>query len=197
MGQGSEKRIRVTAAACIAGAVMFLSIPLRWLIAWLLAAAFHEGFHCLALWICGRRVESIFVDWNGAKIYTEDLATWETVLCALAGPAGSLMLLLPGRIFPEFALCILLQSTFNLLPISSLDGGRALLGALECFLPQEHAEMIFRLAETILCMLLALAGVWMAFRWKVGVFLLLVVAAVTGKRKKRKIPCKWRILKVQ
>ena len=97
MGQGSEKRIRVTAAACIAGAVMFLTIPLRWLIAWLLAAAFHEAFHCLALWVCGRRVEAIFVDWNGAKIYTEDLTTWETVLCALAGPVGSLLLLLPGR----------------------------------------------------------------------------------------------------
>ena len=197
MGQGSEQRIRVTAAACIAGAVMFLSMPFRWLIAWLLAAAFHEAFHCLALWICGRRVEAIFVDWNGAKIQTEDLAPWETAFCALSGPAGSLLLLLPGRIFPEFALCVLAQSVFNLLPISSLDGGRALLGTLECFLPQEHAEKICMLAETILWVLLVLAGAWMAFGWKLGVFPLLIIAAVAGKRKSRKIPCKWRFLKVQ
>lgn len=197
MGQGSEQRIRVSAAACIAGAVMFLSMPLRWLIAWLLAAAFHEAFHCLALWVCGRRVESIFVDWNGAKIQTTDLPSWETALCALAGPAGSLLLLLPGRIFPEFALCVLAQSAFNLLPLSSLDGGRALFGLLGCFLSQENAEKICEITENILSALFIFAGAWMVFRWKLGVFPLLIIAAVAGKRKKRKIPCKWRILKVQ
>ena len=48
------------------------------------------------------------------------------LICILAGPAASLLLLCLARIFPRVAICGLIQGCYNLLPIAPLDGGRAL-----------------------------------------------------------------------
>ena len=65
------------------------------------------------------------------------------VVCILAGPLGGLSLLLLCRRFPRVAICGMLQSVYNVLPIYPLDGGRALRGILGR-LPGENGEKIAR-----------------------------------------------------
>ena len=47
------------------------------------------------------------------------------LVCVLAGPAASLLLLLLVRPFPRLALCGFVQGVYNLLPLGRLDGARA------------------------------------------------------------------------
>ena len=176
---------------------MLLAVPLRWLCAWSLAAVIHEAFHCLALWICGKRVDYICIDWKGAQIHTEDLSPWEVTVCTLAGPVGSLLLLLSVRAFPKFTVCILLQSAFNLLPISSFDGGRAMRGIRSCVLSQSWVEKICNCVERVLFVALILGSFVLIFSLKLGLLPIFVPLVIATKRKIIKIPCKCRFHKVQ
>ena len=57
---------------------------------------------------------------------TGSMTIREELLCALAGPAGSLSLLLVSEWIPRIALCGMVQGLFNLIPAGNLDGGRVL-----------------------------------------------------------------------
>ena len=101
------------------------------------------------------------------------LDTKGELLCALAGPVGSLLLaLLP---FPMLALCGLCQGLFNLLPIMPLDGGRVLGCILEMTLPQ-YRKKIERAMEILLMIGAIWLGTWAVILWMILVF--------------RKYPCK-------
>ena len=101
------------------------------------------------------------------------------LLCALAGPAGSLLLaMLP---VPKLALCALIQGMFNLLPLEGLDGGRILGCILDMTLPI-YRERIVRAAQW-----LTLGGLlWLILGLKLGggavAFWMVLVM--------RKFPCK-------
>ena len=76
-------------------------------------------------------------------------------LCALAGPGVSLALAWLGHMLPGGALFAginLVLALFNLLPVSGLDGGRALNCALCALCGPEAAERT--------------AGLWTAFWWE-------------------------------
>lgn len=197
MAQGSRIRISFSPIACVYLSLVLLAIPVSWVLAWLAAAAFHELFHCIALWLCEKDIESIDIGIHGAKIRTSDLTPGEIVFCAFAGPLGGILLLLLFRVFPRVAVCAFVQTLFNLIPILPLDGGQALHGLLRLVLPERRLESTYKAIEVLIFAALITISILAAFLWKLGILPLLLTAALAIRRKKRKIPCKWSGVKVQ
>ena len=70
-----------------------MSVPIQWLLAWIVSATVHELGHLLALKLCGVTIESIELRWFGSRIKSAYIEKYEG-LCALAGPCAGLLLLL-------------------------------------------------------------------------------------------------------
>ncbi len=107
-------------------ALLLLVLPLKWLLAAAAAAAFHELCHGAAVYALGGQVRDLTIGPFGAVMAVEGISGYREALCALAGPLGSLFLLIGIRYFPMLGLCGLVQGCFNLLPVYPLDGGRIL-----------------------------------------------------------------------
>ena len=126
--------------------VLLLLLPLRWLVAAVFAACIHEFWHVLAIRLMDGRILEIRVGATGAVIETEPLSNTKEMLASLAGPAGSLSLLLFARWFPCTAFCALVHALYNLLPLYPLDGGRA----LECLLSKLFPPQLARRACNVI-----------------------------------------------
>lgn len=165
----------ISATFCLGLALALLLAPLPWVAAWLFAAAVHELFHYVAIRsFCGKGVR-LRLSFDGARMQLPEMSRGREALCAIAGPAGSLCLLLIAKWLPRVAICATIQAMYNLLPVYPMDGGRALQSALSLLLPPRLAANICSWVE-ILCILalftLAIYGcVWL----KLGLFPLLLV----------------------
>lgn len=190
MARDSEFSISVTPEACVSAALMLILIPLPWLLAWFFAAALHELFHCLAVYLSGRRVLGIQIGMDGARIRTGALTELETLLCAIAGPAGGLLLIFTASMFPKLAVCAFLQSAFNLLPIYPLDGGRALHSLAKLMFSEKAANKLCLAVEVLFLAGLLLFGVFGAVVWNLGVLPIIFAGLLAVRVKKIKIPCK-------
>ena len=144
-------------------ALMLLYIPFEWLGAFLLAALVHEGGHLLAVKLCGGVVPTLRIGTGGAVMNASSLDGWRLPLCLLAGPLGGCALLLVARWFPRAALCALVQSIYNFLPIRHLDGGRMLRWMAERWMKSDCAERLCagveKITYTVLCVFLLVLGV--------------------------------------
>ena len=110
-------------------AFCLIFLPINWFLGWLLAATVHEFSHIIAIKILRVQVYEVIVRSNGALIRTGPMSPATELVCVIAGPVGALSLLLFSKHLPYAAVCALMQTAFNLLPIYPLDGGRA----LKCF----------------------------------------------------------------
>lgn len=184
------RSIRIDAAACLWWAALLLTLPLPWLLAAFAAGVFHEFCHYLMILAVGGVVEGIRIRPGGAVMEVAPLTPGRELLCALAGPLGGCVLLYFARWFPLVALCGLVQSVFNLLPIFPLDGGRALRCAVMLLAPRKDPEQLCRVMGWI-CLMGLLGLILLAahcFSWGCGVLLpmaVLVYRFFPGKR-----PCK-------
>ena len=154
--------VRVDVSACLMGAFLLLTLPLNWLLS------------ALA---------------GGAVMETEPLSSGKELVCALAGPAGSLLLVLMFRVFPRVAVCALVQAAFNLLPVFPLDGGRALRCVLTRFCPK-WANRIAIWAEWGTIGILGALALAATFYWKLGMLPMTAVTLLAIKAFLRKRPCK-------
>ena len=193
----SKFSVTITPNTCIYAAIILLVVPLPWCFAWLLCTFCHEFFHCLALLLFEKPIESITFDTLGAQIKTTQLRPVETVICALAGPFSGFLLMLLCRKIPQVALCAFFQTAFNLLPLCPLDGGRALEGLVSLLLPEKWISPVMKILEVTVFSLLFAIGVLSVLVWKLGIVPLMITAFLLIQRKKRKIPCKCRLCKVQ
>lgn len=188
--------ISVDPWGCIFGALLLLLVPLRWLFAAVLAALIHEAFHIFAIYLCGNRVFGVRIGLGGTAIETNVSGGVQELLCAMAGPFGSLLLLTLCHHFPELALCAGAQGMFNLLPVYPLDGGRALQCLLTMLFPKNAARIGKWITMTVFLLLMVIC-IFAAFRLALGLFPVLLALILAIKVILRKKPCKQRQIGVQ
>lgn len=179
----------ISPCSCILGALMVLCLPFELLLAAVAAAVVHEVCHLLALLSCRVSILQIKVGISGAVIRTTPLPPVQELLCAFAGPAGSLMCLCFAQQLPLLALCGFVQGLYNLLPVYPLDGGRILHCALQLCAPRSAHKLsgIIALSTTLLITLCCIA---LALHTKDVVFLILGVLFLSRLLPRRKISCK-------
>ena len=181
--------MRVEPAVWLWGAVLLIMVPLPWLAAAALAVCVHELCHYVAVRAAGGRVFRLRIGIGGMVMERDRLTSLQELCCALAGPAGSLVLVCLYRWIPRTALCGLVQGAFNLLPVYPLDGGRVLrvLAGLCC---SKRADPVCEWVErTCLLLLVSLAG-YLSIRYSMGILPILMGIYLLFRLMERKIPCK-------
>ena len=107
-------------------AVLMLTLPLSWVLSAISSAAVHELCHIGMLKYLGIPIIRFRIQAGGAILDTGPTDDKAELLCALAGPVGSFLLLIFLYVFPRIALCGLVQGIYNLIPVKNLDGGRVI-----------------------------------------------------------------------
>lgn len=165
--------------------LLFL-IPIKWIVAWVLAAGFHEICHWFAVRLCGGEIHRITIGLGGAKMECSPMSNGKRVFAVLSGPIGGLLPLALARWIPRTALCCWFLSMYNLLPLLHLDGGRVLeilLGARAVI-----AQKLFLLA-------LSVGAVYASIVLGFGLLPVAIIALLWLKN--RKSPCKPGACRVQ
>ena len=162
------RKFQIDAAAYLWLALGLLVLPVGWLAAAMVAAVFHELCHYTAAGIVGISVRSVRVGVLGCRMETDEMSSCQEILCALAGPMGSLLLIFTLNCFPRLAICGAIQGMFNLLPVYPLDGGRVLRGLLGFLLKDSRAEKICCGVEICLMIFLLTGAVGLSLRYKLG-----------------------------
>lgn len=182
----------IDCSACILWALFLLVFPLKWMIAFFLAALIHEVFHYIAINLLGKRVKKIQIGFGGIKIDIPNMTYGEECLCALAGPVGGFLLLSMCRIYPELAVWGMFQSIYNLLPVYPLDGGRAV-RCIALILFPRYADIVCLCIEMVTIIGIILVCIVL----RMGFLSVLIGCFLTGKILYGKRPCKQSILGVQ
>ena len=169
-------QIHISGGFCVLLAVMVLLVPLPWLVACMVAAVFHELCHYAAIRLLCGDCAGIFVHCFAAKLPLPEMSATKEILCALAGPAGGLLLLCLSPWLPRIGLCAAVQSMYNLIPIYPLDGGRALRCGLSMVLKPPMAERVSACIGQICKWGIVWLGIYGSLGLGFGIFPLLLAA---------------------
>lgn len=185
---GSQKKAEYY--ACFLGALLLLTMPLKWLGAAAAAALIHEFGHAAAVWCMGGKILRFRISPFGACMETTPISRGKELFALAAGPAAGLLFLFLGKWFPRTAICAAIQSIYNLLPIFPLDGGKI----LRCLIAGAHGgkmgEKICSGIEISVLSLLFFAAVFAAVVFRLGILPLLLTAVLCLRRIPIKTPCK-------
>lgn len=180
----------ISASICIMGALALLVLPLKWVIAAVLAAVVHELCHIFAVRLCGSQIRRLEIGASGAVIECTTMSRGRELICCLAGPFGGLSLLLFAKWIPRVALCTAFQSAYNLLPIYPLDGGRALRCGAAILLPPPVADAVCLWTERAVKLLLVGIGIYGCCILKLGLLPLILAILLATRSKPEKILAK-------
>lgn len=111
----------------------------------LCAVLVHEGGHLLCAYLLGCKMPSFRFSPGGMKlVFSGQTGGFPTIALCLSGSFLGAVFGLVGAFGESFRLYSLGLSCVNLLPITSLDGGGALLALLEVFMLPDRAYSIAR-----------------------------------------------------
>ena len=134
------------------------------------ACVLHEVAHCAAIWGLGGRISRLRLSVTGAELTlsgTRPLGHTAQFLAAVSGPVANLAAaLLAARLAERgggealwvFAGLNLGLAGFNLLPMSQLDGGRALHSLAGIFLPETAADALAAVLSWTACAVILVLG---------------------------------------
>lgn len=193
----SRPEISASAGFLIVLTAAVMVVPLPWVLAWLAASAIHELGHILALRACGISWTTMRFCINGMRITTQKPTLKQEIVCSLAGPAAGLAVLLFARWVPRVAVCAVIQTACNLIPVYPLDGGRAFTGLTNMLMPPRIAGKTIQVFEWLILILLGAAVVWITIAFSLGVLPLVAYMGFLLKTGKIKISCKHRGERVQ
>lgn len=184
----SKFSIQISTSFYILIAVLILILPLQLVIAWTIATIIHELAHVLAVLRCSS-IDGIHISAAGIRLSTPTMTYKHELLCALCGPVSGFFLLFFYRYIPLIALCGVIQSVINLIPINERDGARVTKALFIIFLGQKKGEGSFAVLEWIIKILLQIGFVLICFRLQLWALLLcgILLQIFSGK-----IPCKHR-----
>ena len=120
---------------------------------------------------------------------TNPFVEWKQILSILAGPLGSIFLLLLYPAVPKIAVCGLFHGLYNLIPVLPLDGGRILQLVLYRVYP-DRTDNIMELTAIGICLVFDILAI-VLYAIIENCKLPLAIAIVWNiKTLARKIPCK-------
>ncbi len=176
-----RRKLTLTGSFCLLLACMLLTLPLKWILAALIAAAVHELCHYAAIRLLGGSASAVQLTGNAAIMPVASLSSWKELLCTLAGPMGGFLLVFLLPVFPRIALCGLLQSFYNLLPLYPQDGGRALKCLASMLLPPTYAWWLCSFVSWLCVGGIVALGIYAALFKGLGIFPLLLSIAIAAK----------------
>lgn len=183
--------------SCLLLAILCLVLPLQWIGAMIFAGFIHELCHALAIILLGGRIYRIRIGLTGTIMEVSGQHPWKELICAMAGPMGSLLLFSMVHHIPHTALCAMVQGLYNLLPIYPLDGGRVMFCLFKMTVSPEKAIRFSNLLNLICSFFLALYGILTMFRLKAGILPVFMSIFILSRGMRGKIPCKDGLLGVQ
>lgn len=175
----STIRIRTEPGFYIYIALLFLLLPVQWIVALTVSTIVHELGHFTALRLMRIPIEAICIRPLGIFIETPPMESKKELFCASAGPAFGLSLLLLSRLVPEIALFALFQSLYNLLPVYPADGGRILHGLCRLLFPVKLSAKIEKIISYTVITLCIAVGFYGTMIAKMGILPCILGAAIT------------------
>ena len=178
-------RLRIPPLLFVLAAAALLLVPLKWIGAILLCTVIHELWHLAALSLLGVRIQGISVGVSGVKIFTESMTDAQELICALAGPVGSMSLLFFARWLPLTAVCAAVQGIYNLIPVYPSDGGRILRCISGLVLPHYAAAKLCGLIELGMLVSIVALGVYCSVVLRLGLLPLAASIVLLAKNSKK------------
>lgn len=181
--------IQIESGLFLLFALLLLVFPLDWIGAVIIASLVHELMHILMLYILKSELFMIRILPGGCVIESGFMKPWKQFICILAGPLGSLSLLMLCHSAPRIAICGMLQGIYNLIPVLPLDGGRLLRLVLEGLSP-EYADTGMFIGAVISCLTVTGLAIWVNSMVSVQIWMLILALVWNVRFLPRKIPCK-------
>ena len=177
-------------------ALIVLMLPLDWILAATSAALFHELCHILLVYCLNGKILKINVKSHGCILETTRMKEWKQLICILAGPLGSVSLLLLHRTTPKVAICGLIHGLYNLIPILPSDGGYMLQIILNRIC-QNGTDEIMKYVTIAIFFAITAYAIWYYLTVSQTGWPLFLAVSWIIKSLPRKTPCKPSKIKVQ
>lgn len=181
--------LQIDAGVYVWFAALLLLLPFDWVLSAFTAAIVHEFCHAAVLVILGGRIRNMRISVSGCVMDAESPSLFASLCSILAGPTGSIALLLFCRKIPKIAVCGLFHGVYNLLPLRPLDGGRFLELILKQLCPG-YADTTLLWAGRLICVAVSAVTVWYFQNTEYGVIPTVLMAILIIKLLPRKRPCK-------